>query len=160
MKAPLTQLVITLFALLFSSYIRTRNIIQIFTTTNNQLIYNGDTMALKNLTDTLKIWIKNTDRDHSHLYPEKKEIEVKYFGKVYVTKAVVSIATDRGTSYDFYIQVQNEIERAYNELRQELALEKFHTDYKSLPHDKQKSINKIYPKRISEAEPIFNRINY
>ena len=36
-------------------------------------------------------------------------------------KHVISVQTDRGTSYNVYFQVQNELVRAYNELRDELS---------------------------------------
>ena len=56
-----------------------------------------------------------------------------------------------------YIQVQNELARAYNELRNELAMEKFGKTYdyflETKDKAKVKAIRKIYPQRISEAEP-------
>ena len=56
-----------------------------------------------------------------------------------------------------YIQVQNELARAYNELRNELSMEKFGKTYdyylETGDKPKVKAIRKIYPQRISEAEP-------
>ena len=56
-----------------------------------------------------------------------------------------------------YIQVQNELARAYNELRNELSMEKFGKTYdfflETGDKDRVKAIRKIYPQRISEAEP-------
>ena len=40
-------------------------------------------------------------------------------------KHVISLQNDRGSSYQAYISVQNELVAAYNELRDELAKEKF-----------------------------------
>ena len=36
-------------------------------------------------------------------------------------KAIISLQNDRGTSYETYIKVQNELVAAYNDLRDELA---------------------------------------
>ena len=49
--------------------------------------------------------------------------------------------------------MQNELVAAYNELRDELAKEKFGTTYGELSDAQQKAIREVYPQRISEAEP-------
>jgi len=78
--------------------------------------------------------------------------------------ALISLQTDRSTSYDLYLQVQNELEAAVNELRDELSMAKFNVSYAALEErysrtkeeallDKIKSIRLVYPQRISEAEP-------
>ena len=64
---------------------------------------------------------------------------------------------DRGTSYDIYIKVQNELAAAYNELRNEFARQKFGKTYDELissdDTDKISAVRDVYPQRISEAEP-------
>ena len=66
---------------------------------------------------------------------------------------VVSIQNDATTSYKTYIAVQNEVVRAYNELREEGARKYFNTSYEELTEDQKRQINDLYPQRISEAEP-------
>ena len=68
-------------------------------------------------------------------------------------KHVISLQNDRGSSYQAYISVQNELVAAYNELRDELAEQKFGTTYAELMTISKKAIREIYPQRISEAEP-------
>ena len=68
-------------------------------------------------------------------------------------KHVISLRCDRGSSYKAYLAVQNELVAAYNELRDELAQEKWQKNYVDLNDDQQKAIRDIYPQRISEAEP-------
>ena len=68
-------------------------------------------------------------------------------------KAIISLQNDRGTSYKTYIQVQNELTAAYNELRNKAALSEFGSRYYNLPKTQQKTIRKKYPQKISEAEP-------
>ena len=49
--------------------------------------------------------------------------------------------------------MQNELVAAYNELRDELATEKFGVKYAELTDEQQKAVREMYPQRISEAEP-------
>jgi biopolymer transport protein ExbD len=75
------------------------------------------------------------------------------------SSALISLQNDRGTSYDMYIAVQNELSAAVNELRNSLSKEKFGVAYSELnpldAEDKPKilAIRAVYPQRISEAEP-------
>lgn len=75
------------------------------------------------------------------------------------SSALISLQNDRGTSYDMYIAVQNELSAAVNELRNTLAKEKFGVAYSELnpldAEDKPKilAVRAVYPQRISEAEP-------
>ena len=52
-----------------------------------------------------------------------------------------------------YIRVQNELAAAYNELRNKASLSKFGERYNDLNKSDQKEIRKMYPQKISEAEP-------
>jgi biopolymer transport protein ExbD len=75
-------------------------------------------------------------------------------GKVLVTRDhVISLQNDATTSYKAYIAVQNELVKAYNELRDAAARKYFGKAYNELLPDQQEQINKVYPQRISEAEP-------
>ncbi len=60
---------------------------------------------------------------------------------------------DVDTQYQSYLDVQNELVAAYNELRNEYATEKFGKTYNELDEDAQRLIQKVYPQKISEAEP-------
>ena len=86
--------------------------------------------------------------------PEKHAKNIPLLGVCAVTdKHVVSVQTDRGTSYNVYFQVQNELVRAYNELRDELSKAKFGKLYGALDDEHQAAIREYYPQKISEAEP-------
>ena len=86
--------------------------------------------------------------------------------------ALISMQNDNNTTYDTYIQVQNELQSAVNELRDEVAIAKFGMSYRELEdiygRNKQdkKTLQKIaavravYPQRISEAEPRDASSNY
>ena len=68
-------------------------------------------------------------------------------------KAIISLQNSRGTSYEMYIAVQNELTAAYNDLRNEAAIMKYNLKYAELPKAKRRVIRKMYPMKISEAEP-------
>lgn len=81
------------------------------------------------------------------------------------SKAIISLQSDRGTSYGMYISIQNEIEGAYNELRNTLSkrlygrtYDELLNDYKDNPskslQDKIDDLKNKYPQIITEPEPI------
>ena len=64
-------------------------------------------------------------------------------------EAIISLQNDRGTSYNMYIQVQNELAAAYHELRDASSLRKFGMRFDDLSKSKKKEIRKAYPQKIS-----------
>lgn len=105
------------------------------------------------LKDKVKGFVLNTTNS-----PQLPELEEQDFGApigvVPVTAShVISIQNDATTSYKAYIAVQNEVVRAYNELREEGSRKYFNTPYGELTDEQKEQINKLYPQRISEAEP-------
>jgi biopolymer transport protein ExbD len=135
--------------------IKDRNVFVVLANANDQLLVEGEILEIGQLREKAKEFIANPN-DLPDL-PEKKPTKVKFFGDYPVSKQVISLQNDNGTSYDLYIQVQNELAAAYSELRNSLATEKFGVTYDYLVevNDKPKisAIRDIYPQRISEAEP-------
>lgn len=132
--------------------IKKRNIFVVLINSNNQLMVQGEQMDVRLLKDKAKEFIKNENNDPD--LPEKKAVEVDFFGTVEVTtEHVISLQNDRGTKYQAYIEVQNELVRAYNELRNEISKEKFGAYFSELDEEKQAAVQKVYPQKISEAEP-------
>ena len=70
-----------------------------------------------------------------------------------VSKGVISLQNDRGTSYQAYIAVQNELVKAINELRDEWSSANYGKKYAELDEDQQTIVRKAVPQNISEAEP-------
>ena len=81
----------------------------------------------------------------------KKAIEIMKDRRV--SKGVVSIQNDRSTTYEKYIEIQNEVVAAFNELRNILSQEAFGKLFDDLSEDEQELIKLVYPVAISEAEP-------
>ncbi|MCQ2375828.1 MAG: biopolymer transporter ExbD [Salinivirgaceae bacterium] len=131
--------------------IKERNVYVVLINKYDQLLVEGEPMNIKDLKEKTKEFIANPADDPE--LPEKEDKEIPFFGVYPVSKQVISLQNDRGTSYGLYIQVQDELAAAYNELRNELALKKFSKPYDDLDKERQDAIRKIYPQSISEAEP-------
>ena len=69
------------------------------------------------------------------------------------SKGVISLQNDRGTSYQAYIAVQNELVKAVNELRDEFSRANFGKKFARLTEEEQDIVKKAVPQNISEAEP-------
>ncbi len=132
--------------------IKKRNIMVVLINSNNQILCNNEFIDIKQLKEKVRTFIENPYNDE-HM-PEKTEVDVPFFGKQMVTKNhVISLQNDRGTEYQAYIDVQNELARAYNELRDEVSKKKFGKKFADLEEEQQKAVQMIYPQKISEAEP-------
>ena len=132
--------------------VKQRNVLQIYLNMYDQLMVNGEILNVQQLRAKTKEFIANKYNDES--LPEKTSKEVDFFGPMMVTeKHVVSLQNDRSSSYQAYIDVQNELVAAYNELRDELSQEKWGKKYSELDEEQQKAVREVYPQKISEAEP-------
>lgn len=132
--------------------IKKRNLLVVLINTNNQILCNGEFVEVSQLKEIVKEFIANPFNDDHK--PEKVEVDVPFYGKMMVTKNhIVSLQNDRGTEYQAYINVQNELAAAYNELRNDVSKEKFGRIFDELDEEQQKAVQMIYPQKISEAEP-------
>ena len=102
------------------------------------------------LKDKMKEFLANPNNDPN--LPEKEEKEIE--GKTYmVSKGVISLQNDRGTSYQAYLAVQNELVKAVNELRDEFSMREYGRKFARLSEAEQDIVKKAVPQNISEAEP-------
>ena len=132
--------------------VKQRNVFEILVNANDQLLVEGQLMYVSEHREAAKEFIvSNPGREDM---PEFKLTDIPLMGNDYpVSKQIISLQNDRGTSYEMYIKVQNELVAAYNDLRDELANNKFGANYKDLNDDQRKAVKSVYPQRISEAEP-------
>ena len=128
-----------------------RNIIVVKINSQDRLIAGNELMDVSQLKDKIKMFITNPTDDPT--MPEKEVKEIEGYGACAVSKGVISLQNDRGTSYQAYIAVQNELVKAINELRDDFALSQFGKKYSQLDEDKQKIAREAVPQNISEAEP-------
>lgn len=130
-----------------------RNIYLVLVNSRGNISVNQKWMDLDKLREDAKKFI-NCDRADDPTLPEMEDITVDGIkGTVKTSKGIISLQNDRGTTYGRYIEVQNELVAAYNEIRNEAARKYFNKPYDELNDEQQEAIRKIYPQRISEAEP-------
>lgn len=131
--------------------IKERNVLTVWIDKSDRLMVGGNIMDIKDLREKAKEFMANDNNDPN--LPEKEIKDVPFFGEYPVTKGVISLQNDKGTTYGKYIAVQNELVGAINDLRESLARNKFGKSYEDLDKDQQDAIREIYPQKISEAEP-------
>ncbi|MCK9162856.1 MAG: biopolymer transporter ExbD [Bacteroidales bacterium] len=117
----------------------------------DQLLFDGQIGEITGLKERAKEFLSNPQ--NLPTLPEKTLMEVPLIGKYEVSKGVISLQNDRGTSYDMYFKVQNELTSAINELKDELAKTRFGRGYKDCLPDQRDAVDKAIPTAISEAEP-------
>ena len=128
-----------------------RNIIQVKINSNDRLLAGGQPMDVSQLKDKIKEFMSNPNDDPN--LPEKEIQDIPGLGPVPVSKGVISLQNDRGTTYQAYITVQNELIKAINELRDDFSMKTFGKKYSKLDEDQQEMVRKAVPQKISEAEP-------
>lgn len=131
--------------------IKKKNIFTVLVNSRNQLLVEDDYMELEDLREAAKRFLNNNG-DGSCEYcsgglrsPQSSDNP---------GKAIISLQNDRGTSYEMFISVQNELAAAYNELREEYAQRVFGKSYDDLEGEAKKEVQDAFPQKISEAEPV------
>lgn len=139
--------------------INDRNTLIVLINARDMLLVDGEVMDVKQLRKTAKEFIDNRGRN-----PELSDTP---------RDAVISLQNDRGTSYDIYIQVQNELKAAYRELRDKYSKATYNKTYNELQDSEQlykkqfgaespqyeaakartRDARNEYPMKLSEAEP-------
>ena len=136
--------------------IRQRNVMTIQINKNNEIyVKNGllaRTVTIDELKDLTKQFIKNPDND-SRL-PIIEDYDIEGYGTVMTTiKHVISLQYDRSSSAGVCSDVRYELQKAYNELRDEVCVSKFGKDYDQCTDSQQQSARAMYAMKISEAQP-------
>ena len=130
-----------------------RNILEILVNKNDQLLVEGDELKITQLRETAIEFLKADGKGGPDL-PESSD------------KAVISLKSDRGTSYETYLMVQNELSAAYRTVRDEYSMSLYNESYTAIydryydpnttskkDKEKLKKIKGKFPKKLSETEP-------
>jgi biopolymer transport protein ExbD len=151
--------------------VKQRNVFVVLANAADNLLVEDEYMQVEDLKRAAKEFIiGQPNNPGNEKFPEFKvatdPLIVKYYGANHmVSKQIVSLQNDRGTSYELYIAIQDQLAQAYAEVRDEEAMTKFGKSYKELKteskkpgatdlqKEKAKVIRKLVPQRISEAEP-------
>jgi len=129
-----------------------RNMMQVNVNQFNQVQVNKELTDISLIAERVKEHLSNPT-DAANMSAKKQEV-IPLIGPYMVSEGVVSLMNHRSTSYEMYITVQNELTRAINELRNEVANRQFGANYADLEEDQRLAINKAVPMAISEAEPV------
>lgn len=120
--------------------LKSRNVFSVLVNAQNQLLVRGQPVNLEDLRERAKEFIANPQQR-----PDLAERP---------TRAIISLKNDRGTNYNTYLQVYNELKGAYNELWDELSQRKYGISYsEDMQNSYLKEIRKEIPMVLSEAEP-------
>jgi len=159
--------------------IKEKNIFEVNINRNNELLVEGERMEIRNIKDAAIKFIDNgggignpgedgsPGKSCDYCKGERSESSSDH-----PSKAIISVQSDRGTEYGTYIVVQNELLKAYTELRDRLSRERYGLSFDELEEsfkDAKKSAdlkNRVellrkkvedikisYPQIISDAEP-------
>jgi len=131
--------------------IKERNVFVVLVNRDNNLLVENEWAEIADLREKAKEFMSNPN--NLETLPEKEPVQVPLLGEMMVSKGVISLRNDLDTKYGTYIAVQNELVGAINELRDELAMEKFTKRYDDCDEAQQEAVRMVYPSRISEAEP-------
>ncbi len=128
-----------------------RNIIIVKINSSDRLFAGDQLLDVSQLKDKIKEFITNPNNDPN--LPEREMKNIEGYGEYPVSKGVISLQNDRGTSYRAYIAVQNELVKAINEVRDNFCKQNYGKAYTFLTEDQQKIVREAIPQNISEAEP-------
>lgn len=116
-----------------------RNVFSVLVNASNQLLVRGELTRIEELRKKTKEFISNPQRLENLAESPKN--------------AIISLKNDRGTNYKTYLEVYNELQAAYNELRNEEALKRFGKEYEFCTNEQKAIIREDIPLVLSEAEP-------
>ncbi|MDL2240892.1 biopolymer transporter ExbD [Bacteroidales bacterium OttesenSCG-928-K22] len=133
--------------------IKERNILKVNISRNDWIMVNDKMSDIRSLKDEAKEFLANPYNRED--LPEKRLDTIPALGGLYeVSRGIISLKNDRGTSYEMYIAVQDELTKAVNELRDELSKKEFGVPFTSLKDENLiAAIRRAVPIAISEAEP-------
>lgn len=120
--------------------LKDRNVFGVLVNAQNQLLVRKAPANIEDLRERTKEFISNPTM--------RSDLAEK------PTAAIISLKNDRGTKYETYLRVYNELKAAYNELWDDECMKMYNIHYsEDLPIAYKKAIRKKIPFVISEAEP-------
>ena len=132
--------------------VRERDVFVVLVDQFDRLLVEGQISRVEDLRSQTKEFFLNPTNDPS--LSDKRIAEIENLGEVEVSRGVISLQNDRGTSYEMYIAVQNELAAAINEIRDDTSRQYFSKRFSELnDEDLIKAIRDAVPMSISEAEP-------
>lgn len=127
--------------------IKKNNIFSISVNEKGEIMANETLTTIENLKMKLKDFIDN-NADKSCLYCKGEELLVASDNP---KKASISLSIHREAPYQSFINIQDEIAKAYFELRENYVSEVLKTDTKKITEEELKKMQEAYPFRVIES---------
>jgi len=154
--------------------INTQNLLKVNINYKNDIRVSGisrtiDITELRNIAKRFilgeNVKIDDPSTGAAEMYPlEQSKVPYtwKYLPADFTTTSehIIQLKNDRGTSYEKYLQVQNELTAAYREIRDDFC-QKYIPDADTYddvtdPNIRDEIEKEIYPRKISESDPVNN----
>ncbi len=128
--------------------IKQKNILEIYINAENKLLVDDEIIKLEDLKTKISDFLDNNG-DRSCNYCSGIQLETSSDNP---KKAVISLKNDLNTTYEFYIKIQDEITKAYFDLRRAYAEREFGKVSSELTKEELQIVRDAYPFKLSEAE--------
>jgi len=128
--------------------IHERNILRIVLNSKQQIMIEDDLVIIRDLKNIAKAFLDNNG-DKSCNYCNGSSLTTFSDNP---TRAIISLKTGKQTSYELFIAVQDELTKAYYELRETYAVQQLGKDTENLSKKDLAIIRNAYPFILSEAE--------
>ncbi|PNQ73102.1 biopolymer transporter ExbD [Hanstruepera neustonica] len=123
-----------------------QNILRIVLNSNQDILLNDELTALDQLKENI---IKHIDNNGDKTCTYCQGASVDYHSDN-PKKAFVNIQHSRDTSYELFVSVQDEISKAYNDLRTQYAQSLFRKPLSELTYSELKQVQDAYPIQMGE----------
>jgi len=127
-----------------------RNVLRIVLNKNQEIMVEKEIIPIRELKNLIKNFVDNNADNSCDYCNGNKNIN----SSDNPIEAVISLQNDRKTSYELYMNVQDEITKAYYELRVDYSKLKFDKLIDDLSKKEIKILRDVYPFKISEAETL------
>lgn len=130
-----------------SDIIRERNLLRINLNSNQEIFVEADIVELDDIKELVKEFVDNNGLSQCN-YCEGDQLADS---SEHPSKAVISLSHDALTKYHLFISVQDEISKAFYELRKRYIKETFNKSPEALSDAEFKIVKKAYPFIVSEV---------
>ena len=127
--------------------IRERNLLRINLNSNQEIFINENVVDLDEIQELVKAFVDNNGLSNCDYCEGNKLAE----SSEHPTEAVISLSHDALTKYHLFISVQDEISKAFYDLRKRYIKEKFNKTPEQITDAEFKMVKKAYPFIVSEV---------
>lgn len=129
-----------------------RNMLRVMVNNRGQILANGEVVDLDGLNAKVVEFVLN-EQDKADL-AERTAETFPLVGTQMITKNhVISLTNNVDTRYSDYIAVQNELTKAYMQVRDQQSRKFFGVSFEEASLTQQEILIDMYPQKISEANP-------